>query len=241
MTYGQFHLLFNLPLLLILVLVNAPVPPAGGELAAFAVVLLIVVVFTSPWDNFAAMWGIWQFPRERYSFRIGYLPIEEYLFFLLQSSNVMLGVRALLLHVPDLRTGLGTPLVPVQGIQAGVILAIWVVVGVWYARHLPPRRHYYAVHLLFWFLPVLVLQWVIAPNLMLAHAGLLAGVTLAFGAYYTAADLVAVHAGTWTFDEEMITGHKVAGILPWEEVAFFFLTSLLVAQSYILLLPAAAR
>ena len=34
-----------------------------------------------------------------------------------------------------------------------------------------------------------------------------------------------------------ITGVKLGGILPWEEIAFFFLTSLLVAQSYLLLLP----
>lgn len=241
MTYWQFHTLFNLPLLLVLALLNALEPWTAGEWTAAGAVLLIVMVFTTPWDNFAAMWGIWQFPKGRYLFRIGYLPIEEYLFFLLQSINVMLGLRAALLYWPELRTGLGTPLVPVQGIQCGVIVAIWVVVGIWYLRHLPPKRHYYAVHLLFWFLPVLVLQWVIAPNLMLAHAGLLAGITLAFGGYYTLADVVAVYGGTWTFDEEMITGHKLGGILPWEEAAFFFLTSLLVAQSYLLLLPATLR
>ena len=63
-------------------------------------------------------------------------------------------------------------------------------------------------------------------------------VTAAFGIYYTLADLVAVRAGTWFFDEKQITGVKLGGVLPWEEIAFFFLTSLLVAQSYLLLLPA---
>jgi len=53
--------------------------------------------------------------------------------------------------------------------------------------------------------------------------------------------LAAVRAGTWFFDEKQITGVKLGGILPWEEVAFFFLTSLLVAQSYLLLLPADLR
>lgn len=241
MTYLHYHLLFNLPLLLVLGLLNAMAPVSNAEWMAMAVVLVIVMIFTTPWDNFAAMWGIWQFPEGRYLFRIGYLPIEEYLFFLLQSFNVMLGVRAALLFWPDLQTGQQTPLVPVQGIQCGVILAIWIAAGVFFFRHLPPKRLYYAVHLLFWFLPVLVLQWVIAPNLMWANIGLLGGLTLAFGAYYTASDVVAVFGGTWTFDEEMITGHKIGGILPWEEMAFFFLTSLLVAQSYLLLLPAALR
>jgi hypothetical protein len=34
---------------------------------------------------------------------------------------------------------------------------------------------------------------------------------------------------------------KLGGVLPWEEIAFFFLTSLLVAQSYLLLLPGDLR
>ena len=98
----------------------------------------------------------------------------------------------------------------------------------------------YALHLA-WFLPVIYTQWVIAPMLVLAHAGLLALVTGAFGVYYTLADLVAVRAGTWFFDEKQITGVKLGGVLPWEEIAFFFLTSLLVAQSYLLLLPSDLR
>jgi lycopene cyclase domain-containing protein len=75
----------------------------------------------------------------------------------------------------------------------------------------------------------------------LGHAGLLALVTAAFGIYYTLADLAAVRAGTWFFDEKQITGVKLARVLPWEEIVFFFLTSLLVAQSYLLLLPSDLR
>jgi lycopene cyclase domain-containing protein len=81
----------------------------------------------------------------------------------------------------------------------------------------------------------------LAPWLFLGHAGLLAMVTVAFGVYYTLADLAAVRAGTWFFDEKQIIGVKLARILPWEEIAFFFLTSLLVIQSYLLLLPSDLR
>jgi lycopene cyclase domain-containing protein len=110
---------------------------------------------------------------------------------------------------------------------------------IWLRRKVGPRVNY-AVHLA-WFLPVIYFQWVLAPPVFFHHAGLLALVTLAFGIYYTLADLAAVRAGTWFFDEKQITGLKLAGVLPWEEIAFFFLTSLLVAQSYLLLLPAELR
>jgi putative membrane protein len=241
MTYFQFHSLFNLPLATALCLINALVPWSNGEIFALAITLLAAAAFTTPWDNFAVMWGIWDFPRHRYWFRLGYLPIEEYLFFLLQTFNVILGCRAILWAWPSLKTGLATPLTWTHAIQAGVIVFSWLMVGAWYLYHLPKRSHYYALHLLFWFLPVIILQWVLAPHLMAAHAGFLAIVSFGFGFYYILADLVAVRAGTWYFDEEMNTGFLLFGILPWEEAAFFFLTSLLVAQSYLLLLPPSFR
>jgi lycopene beta-cyclase len=213
-----------------------------GEGMALGLVLLAVMVFTTPWDNLAAKWGIWGFPRAKYSLRIGWLPIEEYGFFVLQSLNVMLSIRALFYFFPEWLTGLETEI----GLWTLICLAgsvvPWAVVTaqlIW-LRHKAGPRVNYAVHLA-WFLPVIYAQWIVAPFLFLAHAGLLALVTAMFGLYYTLADLVAVRAGTWFFDEKQITGVKLFKVLPWEEIAFFFLTSLLVAQSYLLLLPSELR
>jgi lycopene cyclase domain-containing protein len=242
LTYLRFHLIFNLPLLLVLAVLGGSPPWADGEAAAFGWVLLAVVVFTTPWDNLAAKWGIWGFPREKYNRRIGYLPVEEYAFFVLQSANVMLAVRALFRFFPDWMTGEETALGRGTLLLLGASVVPWLLVAVqarWLRRKAGPRINY-ALHLV-WFLPVIYAQWVIAPPLFFAHAALLALVTGAFGVYYTLADLAAVRAGTWFFDEKQITGVKLAGVLPWEEIAFFFLTSLLVAQSYLLLAPVDAR
>ncbi len=238
MTYLRFHLLFNLPPLVLLLALNWPEPLAGGEAAAFGWVLLAVMVFTTPWDNLAAKWGIWGFPREKYSRRIGYLPVEEYAFFVLQSVNVMLAVRALFRFFPDWETGAEGGIDRVTLILLGASLLVWLIVAAqlrWLRQKVGPGVNY-AIHLA-WFLPVIYFQWILLPPLFLGHAGLLALVTAVFGIYYTLADLVAVRGGTWFFDEKQITGLKLAGVLPWEEIAFFFLTSLLVAQSYLLLLP----
>jgi len=238
MTYLRFHLIFNLPLLILLAALSGPLPWTTEEVEALGWVLLAVMIFTTPWDNLAAKWGIWGFPREKYSLRLGYLPMEEYAFFLLQSVNVMLAVRALFRFFPDWQTGQETEI----GMGALICLAAsvipWLLVAVQLRRlrqKAGPRVNY-AIHLA-WFLPVIYAQWILAQPLFLGHAGLLVLVTAAFGVYYTLADLVAVRAGTWFFDEKQITGAKLGGILPWEEIAFFFLTSLLVAQSYLLLLP----
>ena len=238
MTYLRFHLIFNLPLLIALAALSGAAPWTSGEIEALGLVLLAVLLFTTPWDNLAAKWGIWGFPREKYSVRLGYLPIEEYAFFLLQSVNVMLAVRAIFHFEPDWQLGQQTQVGKWTLICLAASLIPWTLVAIqlrWLRHKCGPRVNY-AAHLA-WFLPVVYAQWVLAPPLFWEHAGLLALVTAAFGIYYTLADLVAVRAGTWFFDEKQITGVKLGGVLPWEEIAFFFLTSLLVAQSYLLLLP----
>jgi lycopene cyclase domain-containing protein len=231
-----------LPLLLLLVALNWPEPWTTGEGIALGLVLLAVMIFTVPWDNLAAKWGIWGFPREKYSLRLGYLPIEEYTFFLLQSLNVMLAVRAFFWFLPNWQTGQETEIGQWTLLCLGASVIPWIIVAVqlrWLRQKVGPGVNY-AIHLA-WFLPVIYIQWILAPPLFLTHAVLLATVTVLFGVYYTLADLVAVRGGTWFFDEKQITGVKLGGILPWEEIAFFFLTSLLVAQSYLLLLPSDLR
>jgi lycopene cyclase domain-containing protein len=241
-TYFRFHQIFNLPLLAVLFFASWREPWTSGEATALVLVLLAVVVFTTPWDNLAAKWGIWGFPREKYSIRLGWLPIEEYAFFVLQSLNVMLGMRALFHFFPAWHRLISTDPDFRTYLCLGASLLPWIVIGLQlraYRRRAGSRVNY-ALHLA-WFLPVIYSQWVLAPALLGAHLSLLLLVTFLFGLYYTGADLVAVRGGTWFFDEKQITGFKIGRILPWEEVAFFFLTSLLVAQSYLLLLPGDQR
>jgi lycopene cyclase domain-containing protein len=236
-TYSRFHWIFNIPLLVVLILIGWRAPWYHQVNETMVYVVLAALVFTTPWDNLAARWGIWGFPREKYSFLVGYLPVEEYLFFILQTLNVMFGIRALFRLYPAWhRMAITTP-----GMLTWICLVVsvptWIIIGLQlraWGRKVGPRVTY-ALHLV-WFLPVIYVQWLIGPKIFIAHLGLLALVTCAFGLYYTVADLIAVRAGLWFFDEKQITGHKFAG-LPWEEIAFFFLTSLLVAQSFLLLLP----
>jgi lycopene cyclase domain-containing protein len=241
-TYFRFHWIFNVPLLLLLAALGWGEEWTTGAIHAAGWVVLAAFVFTTPWDNHAARRGIWGFPREKYTLRVGWLPVEEYLFFILQTVNVVLGVRALFHFFPDWHRWIESTPDRWTGICAALSVPVWIVIGLqlrgWRRRQGP--RVNYLLHLV-WFLPVIYAQWLLGPRLFAAHAGLLALVTLAFGLYYTVADYLAVRAGLWFFDPAQITGWKAAGLLPWEEIAFFCLTSLLVAQSYLLLLPAPER
>ena len=81
MTYLAFHLVFLLPPLLILLATGFPRPP---RLWAYLLMPLIALVYTTPWDNYLVWQGVWGYPEGRVLLRLGYVPLEEYLFFLLQ-------------------------------------------------------------------------------------------------------------------------------------------------------------
>lgn len=96
MTYFQFHLVFNLPaLLLLLWLARRRLEAAHWKW--IAIICAIVFLATTPWDNWAVHRGIWSFDWERTTpiavpaFGILWrLPAEEYAFFLIETVMVSL-------------------------------------------------------------------------------------------------------------------------------------------------------
>lgn len=241
MTYRQFHLVFNAPLVLLLTFlvgVQGTTVPTLGILGALCVV---VVAVTFPWDNWAVRLGVWEFGEGAVWFRIRALPIEEIAFFVIQTVEVALLTLLLMpLHdanqSPPIAIGLPT-------LVASVVLLVAAVVAYHPLQSLRIRTPSltYAVHLLYWISPFLIVQWIIGWEILAREWVALVGATFAIGTYLTLADVAAVRRGIWYFDHRLVQPTRLWGILPWEEVAFFYLTSLLVSQSMILLAPAAVR
>jgi lycopene cyclase domain-containing protein len=98
----------------------------------------------------------------------------------------------------------------------------------------------YLFHLLGWTLPVILAQWLIGRRILIRNLRGVLLPPLAVGAYFSCVDRVAIREGIWIFDPNQILGVRFGGV-PIEEIIFFFVTSLLVSQSLILLLPASLR
>jgi lycopene cyclase domain-containing protein len=101
-------------------------------------------------------------------------------------------------------------------------------------------KWHYFLHLTVWTLPIVAGQWAIGWRVFLANLRGVICPPLIAALFFGLCDSVAVRQGIWFFDPAQILGWKL-GPLPIEEVLFFFLTSLLVSQSLILLLPADCR
>ena len=96
MTYLQFHLIFNLPALLLLLWLTRK-RLRSIHWKWMGALCGIVLLTTSPWDNWAVYRGIWNFDWRRtteISATLGgvkwRLPAEEYAFFLVETVIVSL-------------------------------------------------------------------------------------------------------------------------------------------------------
>jgi lycopene beta-cyclase len=92
MTYARFLGLFVvLPIILLALRYRRTYTRQNA--AALGVLLAVVYAATIPWDNLAVKWGLWHFrPDLIWGLTLGYLPLEEYLFFGLQTVLVGLWV-----------------------------------------------------------------------------------------------------------------------------------------------------
>jgi len=105
MTYLGYHLVFNLPVFLLLWwLTRRRLRAAHWKW--IGVVAFIAFVFTTPWDNWAVAQGMWDFDWERViaveisAFgSLWRLPLEEYAFFVIMTVNVCL-LAVLMLPAP---------------------------------------------------------------------------------------------------------------------------------------------
>ncbi len=101
-------------------------------------------------------------------------------------------------------------------------------------------KWHYFLHLTVWTLPVLAGQWLLGRRIFPRNAVAVFVPPLLATVFFGLCDAVAVRQHLWVFDSRQILGWYL-GPLPVEEVLFFFLTSLLVSQSLVLLLPAGYR
>lgn len=228
MSYLQFHLVFLLPLLLLLVVPVVRVlrerPWLGAGLATLVV---IAYVWTTPWDNYLVASEVWGYGDGRVIGTIWYVPVEEYLFFGLQTLLTG-GWTILLLQRADLLA----PAPPRERASRGTVL-VWVAATAfcWSLVAFEPTR--YLGLILGWILPPLGLQWWYGGRWLADKLRVLWPALAVPTAYLWLADGYAIANGIWSISERFTTG-IMFGPLPLEEALFFLVTNLVVVQGMVL-------
>lgn len=234
MTYFGFLLRFlGIPLVLLFLLTwidsrrGSTVPRFfNGRVVGWSIGLhvLIAVAYTTPWDNYLVATGVWYYDSQLISGTLlGWVPLEEYIFFVLETILVglwwWLVARRLTLPeraiLPENTRIFSTVILGVIWLLSVAILAVeW-------------RPGTYLALILAWALPAIMLQTGFGGDILWHYRKLVIWGILPVFLYLSATDSLAIAAGTWTIDPAQSTGIFI-GALPLEEAVFFLVTVVLI-------------
>lgn len=251
MTYFGFLAIFlGIPLLLLSLITIADfrrgkwMPDALHAWRPWTVItalIFVAVAYTTPWDNYLVATRVWWYdPSLVTGIVFGYVPIEEYTFFVLQP--IMTGLWTLLL----MRY---MPLNPVRAGKAGdgqirmrataIFGLIWLastilLVLTFIDSQFRPGT-YLSLELSWALIPVLI-QLIFGADILWRHRGIVLTAIITSTAYLSFADALAIGSGTWTIDPAQSLQWYLGGVLPIEELIFFLLTNTLVVFGLTLVL-----
>ena len=185
----------------------------------------MAVAYTTAWDNYLVASGVWSYEPRLVSGRtIGWVPVEEYAFFILQTlltgSWLQLSATRVSTSVSDTVDSK-----TIRAAGTSVLTVIWLAALYDLAYGAPKRR--YLNLILGWALPPIMLQVAFGGDILWRYRRLVAACIIPPTLYLGAADSLAIGSGTWTINPENTIKRDVIPNLPVEELLFFFLTNVL--------------
>jgi lycopene beta-cyclase len=187
--------------------------------------MLVALVYTTPWDNYLVASGVWWYdPNLVTGIVFGWVPLEEYTFFLVQPILTGLWLFTLVRYLPAPDEGLDTRW-RVRLIPLAILAPIWIASAVVLLTGWKPGA-YLGLELI-WALPPIMLQIAFAGDILWKHRRVIFLAIASSSLYLSAADYLAIGSGTWMIDPAQSLQIYIAGVLPIEEVIFFMLTNIL--------------
>ena len=199
---------------------------------AIGIHIILALLYTTPWDNYLVATDVWFYnPRLISGIILGYVPIEEYTFFLLETlfmglwwQIVARRITSLEAFKPSKRLRLWFPLIAAM---------IWLGSALVFLNDWKPVT--YLSIILFWAIPPMIPQLAFGADILWHQRKLLAWTILPIGLYLSFVDSLAIASGTWTINPVQSTGIFI-GKLPLEEGVFFFVTATLISFGMTLLM-----
>jgi len=202
--------------------------------AALAVHVAAALIYTTPWDNYLVATRVWYYnPALVAGVTLGWVPLEEYIFFVAQTCLTGLWLLWLARRLPS--PGQEAIAQPALRQAAALVTGlVWIGAVVALAVRSAPAT-YLALEIV-WFLPPVILQLSVGADVLWRRRRLVSLALFPAIAYLSAADAVAIDAGTWTINPGKSTGILLGGVLPLEELVFFTLTNALIVFGMVLFL-----
>lgn len=226
LTYIDVHLIYTLPVITVLALITWPFLNRF-EMFKIGFVCTMAFVYTTPWDNYIIFHNAWMYKPENILAVVGYVPVEEYMFFVIQT--VMTSLWALIwtrwspacysfnYNKKSYRLIRWVPI---------TLLALATIKG--YIMAVPGTGTFYLGCILWWSSPVIVFLWYGAGNYFVKKSTMTAIAVIVPTAYLCWVDQIALKDDVWHINEKTSLNIFIAEDLPFEECLFFLITNVII-------------
>jgi lycopene cyclase domain-containing protein len=244
MTYFGFLLRFLFLPILIFLIITLWDNKRGKQIQGFrngravwvaiAVHVFLAVTYTTPWDNYLVATGVWYYnPDLVTGIVLGYVPIEEYTFFVVETilAGLWWWFLARRLSPPSSSYQPNKKLIL---ISSSLLIVVWVIST--FLLFFGTEKWTYLSIILFWALPAILPQLLFGADILWHYRKLVFWAIVVPGTYLSLMDIVALSDTTWSISKTQTTGVLFFGILPLEEVVFFYITNVLITFGMTLLL-----
>ncbi|KAI8143956.1 Lycopene beta-cyclase [Fennellomyces sp. T-0311] len=223
LTYMEVHLYYTLPVLGILFGLLRPFHTPQDKFK-YAFLTIMAFVTASIWDNYIVYHRAWWYCPSCVTAVIGYVPLEEYMFFVIMSLMTVAFTNLIMRwHLPSVFIKPDAPVFKSMLIRYLPIAALLSIGFRAWNTAVPDTRLFYGSCILWYTFPVLALLWFGAGEYICRrYAAVLISIVLPT-IYLCWVDKVAIAAGTWHISLRTSTGVMVAPSLPLEEFMFFSL------------------
>lgn len=229
MTYLQFLLIFIVPWIVLQTIIFLKKYPDSKKLffSGLAFLSFLALTYSTPWDNYLVKIGVWDYPIGRVIGVIGYVPIEEYCFFILQTA--LTGYFAFFLTKKLLVKNNFNRSIVIRILGSFLFLAI----SIFGVFALQTDSGKYLGLILAWAAPVMLIQWAFGGDYLFKNFRIYILSIAIPTLYLWIADAVAIRLNIWSISEKFTTGYKFFN-LPIEEAIFFLSTNVMVVQGLLL-------
>lgn len=231
MTYSMFLCVFIIPLVIIglIYFKKSSYPDKKNVMQAMLLLMLLAFTYTTPWDNYLVKTGVWSYEDHNILFKIGYVPFEEYCFFLLQTIMTTCWCLFILSKNKIEKSSSS------KNVLKYFFVASFLFIFISSLFMLQNTSTKYLGLILVWVSPVYVLQWLVGGQHLLSNLKTFMLCLLPPTFYLWIVDSYALYKNIWAISETQTIGLKFY-TLPLEEAVFFLATNLMLCQGLILYL-----
>lgn len=226
LTYIDVHSIYTLPVIIVLALITWPFL-SRFELFKITFICTMAFVYTTPWDNYIIFHDAWKYKPENVLAIIGYVPVEEYMFFIIQTI------------ITSLWTLICTKWSPAcfnfNYDKQSYTLIRWIPISAlaWmaYQGHriaVPGKDTFYLGCILWWSCPVIMFLWYGAGNYFVIKLRSTTVAIVVPTLYMCWVDQIALNNYVWHINEKTSLNIFIAKDLPFEEFLFFFITNMII-------------